>query len=180
MNLDSRQFETVYNRWYKSVYYFIVFKIRDEEIAKDITSEVFLTAMKSWKEIPQEDERCRGYLFVIAKSRIIDYFRSAHYNRSVSGMTVSFDESDEENFFDRVASSEPLPEEYFAENESKQEVLKMLEILSPQDRDLLISRYVDDMSYKELARVYEVSEQSLRKRVERALQKIKNHLGVGR
>jgi RNA polymerase sigma-70 factor (ECF subfamily) len=95
-------------------------------------------------------------------------------------MTVSFDESDEENFFDRVASSEPLPEEYFSENESKQEVLKMLEILSPQDRDLLISRYVDDMSYKELSRVYEVSEQSLRKRVERALQKIKNHLGVGR
>lgn len=173
MNLDSKQFEVIYSKWYKSVYYFVLFKIRDEEQSKDIVSEVFLTAMRSWKEIPQDDADCKKRLFIIAKSRTIDYYRSAHHNRSVSGLSGN---EEEDSFFDNQISEEPLPEEYFAMGESKNEALRLLNLVSPGERDLLASRFIEDLSYKELSDIYEIGEQTLRKRVERALKKIKDHL----
>lgn len=173
MHLDSTRFEHIYHKWYKSVFYFVLFKIRDEEQAQDITSEVFLTALRSWKEIPEDDLECRKRLFIIAKSRTIDYFRSAHHNRSVSGLSGN---EEEDSFFDTQVSDEPLPEEYFVQNENRALVLELLNLVSPGERDLLTSRFIEDMSYKEIADVYEVNEQALRKRVERALKKIQNHL----
>lgn len=173
MNLDPANFEQIYNKWYKSVYYFVLFKIRDEEQSKDIASEVFLTAMRSWKEIPQEDAECRKRLFIIARSRTIDLFRSAHHNRSVSGLSSGEEEG---SFFDNQISDEPIPEEYFAQNEQKNLALNLLNLVSTEERDLLLSRFIEDMSYKELAEVYGMNEQALRKRVERALKKIQNNL----
>jgi RNA polymerase sigma-70 factor (ECF subfamily) len=169
MYLDSISFENMYTRWYPSIYHFVLFKIRDSEQSKDITSEVFLSALRSWKEVPEDELECRKRLFIIAKSRIIDYFRSAHHNRSVSGLSGS---GEEDSFFDNQISSEPLPEEYFAESEGKKLATELLNLVSPEERDLLVLRFIEDLSYKELVDIYEISEQALRKRVERALKKI--------
>jgi RNA polymerase sigma-70 factor, ECF subfamily len=177
MTINSNEFSQMYTRLYKTVYYFVLFKINNPEEAKDIASEVFMTAFRTWGEMPENDEMCKKYLIVTAKSRIIDFYRRHHTNFSVNSTQKRFIEnsegSEDESFFERIASDEPLPETYFAKSEDSQSAIKLLNLVDGSDRQVLISRYIEDMTYKEMSEVYEMKEQSLRKKVERALEKIK-------
>jgi RNA polymerase sigma-70 factor, ECF subfamily len=183
MNINSNEFAQMYTRLYKVVFYFVILKLNSPEDAKDIASEVFLTAFRTWKEMPENDDICKKYLLITAKARVIDHFRLHHTNFSVNSarkFAVSDADQDEGSFFDNISSDEPLPEYHFEQAETRGEAMKMLNLVSGSDRDLLISRYIQDLSYKEIAEVYDIKEQTARKKVERALIKIQEQLKVAK
>jgi RNA polymerase sigma-70 factor (ECF subfamily) len=169
MDAHSKQFTQIYTDFYKLVYYFVFQKIGSKEIAEDITQETFLTAYKSWKEIPDKDS-CRNFLYIIARNRMIDYWRSAHNKYSVLPEV----KEEGESFFDTFSASEKLQEDWFVETENSKKALQILNNLPEKDREILLVKFLQEMSYKEISSVYNISEESARKRVERALKKARN------
>jgi RNA polymerase sigma-70 factor (ECF subfamily) len=168
MSLHSQAFESIYSRLYKTVYYFVLSKISDTEVASDLTQEVFLSAYRSWTEIPEQDT-ARKYLYIIARSRLIDYFRSAHRRHSFVPQM-----EDDESFFDQIDGGLPLQEDIFKESEHKAQALQILNTLKASDRDILVAKFIQDLSYKEISEVFGISEESARKKVERALKKARD------
>ncbi|MGL5329896.1 MAG: RNA polymerase sigma factor, partial [Peptostreptococcaceae bacterium] len=68
------EFDELYNKHFKDVYYFIVNLSKDSHIAEDITQETFFKAMKS---IESFEGRCsiKSWLIQIAKNTYFDYLK---------------------------------------------------------------------------------------------------------
>lgn len=68
------EFDEVYNRYFKDVYYFILNLSKDSHIAEDISQETFFKAMKS---INNFEGRCsiKSWLIQIAKNTYFDYLK---------------------------------------------------------------------------------------------------------
>lgn len=169
------KFTSLHNRLYGKVFSFVRLRIKDPEEAKDIVQDVFLKAFNSWKEIPDENT-ARNHLFIIAKQRMIDIWRSAK-NRLQTDLSSKYDTDGEEyreaSDFDSLVGDMPLPEDIFIENENRQEVLSLLNKLKTEERELLVLRFLEELEYKELADIYKTSENNLRQRVSRSLQNLK-------
>jgi len=72
-------FSQLYDEHVDRIYRFVFFKVSNEQLAQDITSETFT---KLWKEISLDKEvrSPSGFLFRIAKNLIVDHYRAKDQN----------------------------------------------------------------------------------------------------
>lgn len=74
-NGDLIAFESFYNLTYKIVYYKLLTYIKNEEVIKDLSQDIYLVFFKNLKEI-KNDEACIKFLFVITKNKALDYLKT--------------------------------------------------------------------------------------------------------
>jgi RNA polymerase sigma-70 factor, ECF subfamily len=169
-------FSLLHNRLYGKVFSYVRMRIRNVDEAEDIVQDVFLKAYASWGGgVELEENTAKNYLFMIARQRMIDLWRSARNKYETEVYTGNSDEESDDgvNNFDNMADDSPLPEDLFQEDENKRYVLDLLNKLKPAEREILALRFLEEMEYKELAKVYKTSEDNIRQKVSRSLQNLK-------
>jgi len=142
---DPEAFGAVYDAYVKQIYRFIYFKVSSAEQAEDLTSEAFLKAWQYLKE-KRDVSNLQALLYSVARSVVIDHYRAAN---CVPG-TISLDESISDD------SSEVASEKFLKDMETKFDttlVLEKLRGLKDEYRDVVIMRYLDEMSTGEIAAV---------------------------
>jgi RNA polymerase sigma-70 factor (ECF subfamily) len=166
---DPEAFGRIYDAYAPRIYRFVFFKVSSEEEAQDISAEVFL---KAWQylldEKGKEVRHLPGLLYGIARNRVIDFYRS-RANK------------------DTVPLSEALGDEIADERRTQEKVeAKMdVELLGHQLRDLkdeyrevLVMRYLDELSIGEIAAALDKTSGNVRVLVHRALGALKKHTHV--
>lgn len=142
---DPEAFGAVYDAYVKQIYRFIYFKVSSAEQAEDLTSEAFLKAWQYLKE-KRDVPNLQALLYSVARSVVIDHYRATVCERG----TVSLDETIADERTD-VAS-----EKFLKDMETKFDttlVLEKLRHLKDEYRDVVIMRYLDEMSTGEIATV---------------------------
>lgn len=140
---DPDAFGAIYDAYVDRVYRFIYFKVSSAEQAEDLTSETFLKAwqyLKEKKEVPH----LQALLYSVARSVVIDHYRATSNERA----NVSLDEQIGDESVD-IAS-----EKFLKDVETKFDVTLVLEKLrglKEEYRDVIIMRYLDEMSSAEIA-----------------------------
>src|SRR5258708_39004422 len=77
----------IYRAYAADLQYFISNKVGDPTVAEDLTSTVFLKALR-WLREDQSDDRVHGWLYATARTTIVDYWQaqSQYEKRSLSGL----------------------------------------------------------------------------------------------
>jgi RNA polymerase sigma factor (sigma-70 family) len=170
-HIDHFAFSQMYHKFYHKIFGFVRMRINNIDDATDVVQDVFLTAYKTWGELPDE-RTSKNFLFIIARSKMIDFWRKAHNKYEIKNLDSFLDEG-EESFWDNVKDENPIPEEIFQQNHDKQTAIKMLESLNDSEREIITLKYIEDLSYSEVSEILKISEENARQRVSRAIKKIK-------
>jgi len=161
-NDNKEAFIEAYDLYVDEIYRFVFFKIGSKEEAEDITSAVFL---KTWNYI-QETEKLiektlKALLYKIARTTIID-----HYRKKSNQTNLSID--DEEAGFD-VADEKQNVEESFQLNSEMEIVQMKLQELKDEYREVILMRYINELSIEEIADQLGKSKGNVRVLTHRAL-----------
>ncbi len=155
----TKQFLEAYEAYDNDIFRHIVFRISNRERAKELTQEVF---MKVWDYLSKGNniDEIRPFLYKVARNIIIDELRKRKEVVSLdaiseTGFDVGFDEEGKHEL----------------EFESKA-LIKLLDELQESDREVLVMRYLDELSIKEIAEDLEESENTISVRIHRALKKL--------
>lgn len=140
---DPEAFAEVYDSFVKPIYRFIYFKVANAEQAEDLTSETFLKAWQYLKE-KREVPHLQALLYSIARSVVIDFYRATACERG----DVSID--DERLNEAAVIAGEKLLKEVDAKVDLTR-VIERLRGLKDEYREVVVLRYMDDLSIKEIA-----------------------------
>jgi RNA polymerase sigma-70 factor (ECF subfamily) len=155
---DKDAFARLYNLFLEKIYRFIFYLTNNEDAAYDITQDTFLRA---WRSLPKYDKK-RGafstFLYAIARNLVIDNQRKR--------ISISLD------LVGAVKYEEDFEEDIDAKERSVK-VRKILKTLPPFDRELVILRYFEDMSFKKIAKIVGKEEGAVRVRVFRILKNLK-------
>ena len=116
---------------------FISNKVSDPTVAEDLTSTVFLKALR-WLREDQSTDSVRGWLYATARTTIVDYWQaqSLYEIRSLSGL--------EEQLL-------PSDDTAFAREQVETRVQRLLSLLPERDRTILTLRYLQGYSAPEIA-----------------------------
>jgi len=166
---DPDAFGAIYDAYVDRIYRFIYFKVASAEVAEDLTSEAFLKAwqyLKDKKEVPN----LQALLYTVARNVVIDHYRSSAAERG----NVSLDETIADESTD-VAS-----ERFIKETETKFDitlVLEKLRHLKEEYRDVIVMKYLDEMSAGEIAEVLGKSATNVRVILHRATRALTDAIG---
>lgn len=133
----------VYDTYVKQIYRFIYFKVSSAEQAEDLTSETFLKAWQYLKE-KREVPHLQALLYSIARSVVIDYYRRSACERGDVP-------ADDERLSDlSLAGSEKLLRDVEAKFDMTR-VIEKLRGLKDEYRDVVVMKYLDELTTREIA-----------------------------
>jgi RNA polymerase sigma factor (sigma-70 family) len=127
----------MYRAYAADLQHFISNKVGDPTVAEDLTSMVFLKALR-WLREDQSDDRARGWLYATARTTIVDYWQAQSQSevRSLSGL--------EEQLLPRDDTAS-------ANQQVEMRVHHLLSLLPKRDRTILTLRYLQGYSAAEIA-----------------------------
>jgi len=162
---DPEAYGQLYDEYVAKIYRFIFFKVANKEEAEDVTSEVFL---KTWHYLterkPDEVTSFSGLIYRVARTCLVDLYRL----KSQRNETL-------------LESAENLTvhEERYREVELKDEarrILLVLNLMKREYQEVLLLRYVDDLSVREIATILQKTTTNVRVTIHRALKVAKDLL----
>ncbi len=163
---DREAFIKVYDEYVKDIYRFVYFKVGREEEAQDLTSMIFL---KAWNYIQSnslsDSKTLRALVYKIARTSVID-----HYRESGNKLEVSLD--DEEHPVE-IIDEKQNPAEDLDKSADLALVRRQLPLLKEEYREIIVLRFVDDLTLEEIADVTGKSRGNVRVILHRALAALK-------
>lgn len=150
-------FAHLYDNYIDRIYRFILYRVSDVATAEDLTSLVF---MKAWQSLPRYRKRklsFRAWLFQIARNSIIDHYRTS--KETVSLETVAATAID----------SMPTIPELIQRQMTGERLWTRLQQLTDEQREVLLLKFVEGMSTKEVAGIMKKRQGAIRALQMRAL-----------
>lgn len=129
------------------------------EDAEDLTQEVFIKVFRTLKTYDPEQAKFSTWLNRIARNHLVDHYRRTRRERATSTL------DDQAPIVDHSAGAHPMGR---VESRERREILQSgLSKLSPDLREAVILRDLQDMDYAEIAQVLEVPEGTVKSRINR-------------
>ncbi len=166
MEIESikRQYLEHYDELSSALYRFFVFQTSNKEVASDLLQDTFL---KTWEYIAggKEIKNLRAFLYQVARNTLTDYRRKKK-STSLDALT--------EVGLDFESTTDILEEE--STHDDMRFVLDNMNILSEHHKELIILRYIEEMSIKEIAEIFKERPNTISVHIHRAVEKLKNHI----
>ncbi|MFA5133417.1 MAG: sigma-70 family RNA polymerase sigma factor [Patescibacteria group bacterium] len=158
----AKEFGKIYDQYIKKIYNFVYYKTHHKETAEDLASVTFAKAWERFNTFDQKKGFVSAWLYKIARNTVIDHYRAQKF------------EYDVDDVWD-LSGNEDIP----LDTETKlklEEVRKHIKFLNSSERDILIMRVWQELSYKEIAEILGKSEASCKMAFSRALARLKKRI----
>ena len=136
--------------------------------AQDLTQEVFIRVYKTMSSYNVEKGAFNTWLTTLARNLLVDHFRRTKQDRVTDSIDAGLREEDDSlSLADHLEDTRPSPDDRLASKETQAMVRAALARISPDLREAVILRDLQDMDYKEIAVVLRVPEGTVKSRINR-------------
>ena len=169
---DNNAFGLLVDEYQTKVYNLALRMCGNQDDAFDLSQEAFFRA---WKNLPsfQFESAFSTWLFRLTTNICLDWLRAKKRRPTVSLTTVN--DEDEESQLD-LPDPGMNPEELLLAAEDRAVLTKAMNELPVEYREILTLRAINDMSYTEIAEVLKLREGTVKSRLSRARNALRNKL----
>jgi len=164
-----------FDEWFRehrpTVYRYVRFRLATREAAEDVTSEVFMKALRALDRYDPNRASPRTWLLRIARNAVTDHLRSL---RRRSSLHVSLDRVPD------LVADVPTQEERVLREERIEMILNANHSLRPADQEILSLRYGAGLDNQEIAEALNISGNAVAVRVHRALARLREAVELQR
>ncbi len=158
---DEEAFKEFFFTFYNDVYKFLYFLSGDKTLAEDLCQETFINFWLARKRI-NPNAPPKNYLFKIARNLYLNYKRDTKQTIEVSELSIAGENTSCDDY------------------ETSEIILNLLNELPPRCREIFVLSRYNELSYKEIAELLNLSIQTVKNQINKALAilrvKIKDYL----
>jgi len=148
---NERAFEELLKRHKQKIYTSIYLFVKDQALAEDIFQEVFIKIIDTLRKGKYNHEgKFVQWAMRISYNMCVDYFRR-NKRRPTVAPTETFD------IFDVLQVSDDNAEQGMIRSQTHDKIRKLVDMLPPEQREVVILRHYADMSFKEISQLTRVS-----------------------
>lgn len=152
---DPEAFASLYDRYVERVYRFVLYRVGgDQALAEDITSEVFLRALRKIKTFTWQGRDVGAWFLTIGRNLVLDHFKSGRFRLEMVGAEPAV----AGGLGDEVVDAE---DEALARI-SHGELYKALQRLGTEQQEVIYWRFLQGYSVAETAAAMAKSEGAIK------------------
>lgn len=163
INGDKQAFVALYDQHVGQVYKHVFYRVYSQVEAEDITQETFVKAWKAIDKYKITGAPFVAWLYTIAHNLIMDHYKAKK-------KAVSIQQAAQEEFGTRTG---PSPEDIITEEFDKNRIKEAIQTLKGDKQKVILMRFIDGCSYKEIADALHKTEGAIRVIQFRALSDLK-------
>lgn len=158
----SANFGLLYEKYFEQIFRFVFKKLGGiEESAGDLTQLVFMKAMANINKYEDRGFPFSSWLYRIAQNEVALYFRNQKKNHSIPI---------DENRITELAVEAQLADSMTIEQQ--EELIEVLNNLEEEHLEIIELRFFQELSFKEIAEIYNITEANAKMKTYRILEKI--------
>lgn len=162
MHDPTELIESAYTDYADAIFRHCYLRVSNREVGKDIMQDAFIKAYQ-YAQKGEKIDNIRALLYKIANNLIIDYFRKAKETSLEALNEAGFDpKGSDGNDFGKALDEETI--------------VRTLAKLRPEDRELIIMRYIDDLKPRDIALILGLAPNTVSVRIHRAIKELEPHL----
>lgn len=167
---DPEAFSEIYEFYYPKIFGYILKRVVNVEVAKDITSETFFKCLKNIEKFKWRGISFSSWLFKIASNEIVNFYRKGKYR------PISF-----EKISEPLSSSNPSQEIIEAEEKLKMEkdfliLHEKIKKLPNIYQEVIVLKYFEKKKIKEIAEILGKKEGTIKSLLHRAIEKLRKEM----
>lgn len=148
---DENSLSILINRHQSKIYGFIYSKLSDRDMADDIFQDTFIKVIKTLKSNSYNEEgKFLPWVMRISHNLIIDYYRK---NKKMP----MFRETEDFSIFSIMSDNVPNIESQLITSQVESDLRKLIEELPEDQKEVLVMRMYQDLSFKEISELTGVS-----------------------
>ncbi|MFA6605083.1 MAG: RNA polymerase sigma factor [Patescibacteria group bacterium] len=156
---DGQAFGQLYDRYFKKIYSFVYYKISHKENTEDLVAETFYKALNNLVKFDSRKGSFSSWLYRIARNTVIDHYRTNKNFQDIEEISdVSFSITADDDL-DRAAQIS--------------EIKDKLNRLSDTQREIIVLRVWQQLSYKEISEIVGKSEANCKMIFSRSIKELR-------
>lgn len=168
---NPESFSEIFDACYKPVFNYILHRVADYDVSRDIAADTFLKAFVNINSFSWRGISVLSWIYRIATNEINYYYRknkTARISLDLLGPQAS-----QLFAFDGYPTEKQLIEEEMQHNEDFARVQRSLKKLSVKYQEVLSLRYFEKKSIKEISEILDKKEGTIKSLLSRGLEKLK-------
>jgi RNA polymerase sigma-70 factor (ECF subfamily) len=162
--LDPQVIGAIYDRYFSDVYRFVCYRLNDEQVAEDISSDVFVRMLEATKAGRGPQTNIKAWLLATASHIVIDYLRKT-YRRPETELPES------------LPDKEPEPSHDYEKTERNRRLKDAMATLTEAQAYVLTLRFNHGYSLEETADLMQKNINSVKQLQFRALAALNRAMG---
>lgn len=162
----KKKFSKIYNQYVHKIYRFVFLKVSSQETAEDLTAQVFTNGWDKFRQDYNKIENVPAYLYQIARTEIANFYRKESRIKTISEESIS------------IIDPNPSPEQNFSNQSDLKMLQNHLKQLNEDYQNIIIWRYLDDLSFKQIAQIMKKPEGTVRVMNYRALKELREKMEI--
>ncbi|HNW68118.1 MAG TPA: sigma-70 family RNA polymerase sigma factor [Bacteroidales bacterium] len=148
---DESALKSLITRHEKKVFSYIMLSVKSRELAEDIFQDTFIKVINTIRSGNYKEEgKFIQWVMRIANNLKIDYFRKVQ-------RMPAFETNGEFDIFDVIYGTEPSAEQKIITEQIYTELRSLIQLLPDEQREVLEMRIYQDISFKDIAEITDVS-----------------------
>lgn len=161
---DPDAFGELYDHYFPQIYRYVASRVRSQELAEDITSEVFFKALRAIGRYRSSGHPFSAWLYQIAVNSITDHYRSRKSS-----------EESLESGPELVADGTPVDDEV-AQRMGLAQIWEAIDSLPSQQRTAMTLKYAEDLPLAVIGQIMGKSEGAIKLLIFRGTATVRGHL----
>lgn len=163
--LDDEAWQRIFEQHYPRIYAYLYYRVGNADVAEDLCGEVFERAVKNIRRFKSRDGGLGGWLTRIAQNLAHDYYRRS---KSRPPEPLELNESWIAHGVD--------PASHLLNHEASAYLQQALQRLTPEQRDVILLRFIAQMRTLEVARILNKTTGAIKALQHRALASLRREL----
>ena len=165
---DVVAWEEIVQRYNRRIYNICYRFAGSGDDAQDLTQEVFIKMFRTLSSYDVERGAFMTWVTTITRNLLVDHFRKSKQDRMTDSLDAAPSEHEDAMLLsDKIEDNAPRADASVQSRETRETVHRALQKLSPELREAVILRDLQDMDYKEIATVLKVPEGTVKSRINR-------------
>ncbi len=165
---DAAAWEEIVQTYNRRIYNICYRFAGTSDDAEDLTQEVFIKMYRTLSTYDPSKGAFVTWVTTITRNLLVDHFRKSKQDRVTDSIdTASSDHEDALPLSEQIQDQSAPPDAHVRSREVSEKVHEALATLSPELREAVILRDLQDMDYREIATVLRVPEGTVKSRINR-------------
>jgi RNA polymerase sigma-70 factor (ECF subfamily) len=156
----TEKFGLLYDGYFPKIYNYFFYRLKNKQASEDLTSITFIKAIKNINKFDAQKGDFSAWIYRIARNSLYDYYRTRKNTDQLIETKIKIEPED-------------LHKEVL-DKEMAEHVQRFLNSLTETQRDMVIMRIWDDLSYQEISQIIGKSQSGSKMAFHRAIEKLKS------
>jgi RNA polymerase sigma factor (sigma-70 family) len=161
---DKRAYSYFYKKYVEDLFAYGMRFTFDQKLVEDCIQDVFIKLYDNRSKL-SKTVHVKLYLFIALKNTIFDFYKKDKAHFHLDTMEPVF--TPEYNIEEQMIANEQ-------ENERREKMNHLLDLLTPRQREVIYYRYVEGIELNDICKLMNMNYQSIQNLVQRSIKKIKS------